>query len=67
MLVRLEDMEDKVADLIYKYSKDLHYKEVYKKIKEELDGKWWGMEMWFKISMCKILWKQKQQTPMWNK
>ena len=39
MLVRLEDMEDKVADLIYKYSKDLHYKEVYKKIKEELDGK----------------------------
>ena len=39
MLVRLEDMEDKVADLIYKYSKDLHYKEVYKKIKGELDGK----------------------------
>ena len=39
MLVRLEDTEDKVADLIYKYSNDLHYKEVYKKIKEELDGK----------------------------
>lgn len=36
MLIRLEDMEDKVADLIYKYSKDLHYKDVYKKIKEEL-------------------------------
>jgi hypothetical protein len=32
-------VEDKVADLIYKYSNDLHYKEVYKKIKEELDGK----------------------------
>ena len=32
-------MEDKVGDLIYKYSKDIHYTEVYKKIKEELGGK----------------------------
>jgi len=37
MLVKLVLMEDKVADMIEKYSKDgMHYKEVYKKIKEEL-------------------------------
>ncbi len=37
MLVRLEDMEDKVADLIIKYSKqNIYYKDAYRKIKEEL-------------------------------
>ena len=35
-LVRLEDMEDKVADMIMDYSKDTYYKYVYKKIKKEL-------------------------------
>lgn len=35
-LVRLEDMEDNIANKIEEYSKDLHYKDVYKKIKEEL-------------------------------
>ena len=35
-LVRLEDMEDSIANKIEEYSKDLHYKDVYKKIKEEL-------------------------------
>ena len=38
MLVRLEDMEDKVADLIEKYSKEgTYYKDVYKRIKEEVE------------------------------
>lgn len=37
MLVRLEDMEDKIAYLIYKYSKEgIYYKDVYKKIKSDL-------------------------------
>lgn len=37
MLVRLEDMEDKVADMIKKCSDDgVHYKDAYKIIKEEL-------------------------------
>ena len=36
-LVKLEEMEDKIADMIEKYSKDLHYKDVYKKIKEEIE------------------------------
>jgi len=37
MLVKLEDMEDKVADLIEKYSNDgMHYKEIYKKIKADI-------------------------------
>ena len=36
MLVRLEDKEDEVADMIVKYSKDFHYKDVYKKIKDEV-------------------------------
>ena len=34
MLVRLEDMEDKVADMIMKC--DLHYKDCYKEIRERL-------------------------------
>lgn len=38
MLVRLEDMEDKIADLIEKYSKEgTYYKDVYKRIKEEVE------------------------------
>lgn len=37
MLVRLEDMEDKVADMILEFSKQgIYYKDVYKKIKEIL-------------------------------
>lgn len=37
MLVRLEDMEDKVADMILDFSNQgLYYKDVYKKIKEIL-------------------------------
>lgn len=37
MLVRLEDMEDKVADMILKFSQQgIYYKDVYKKIKEIL-------------------------------
>lgn len=36
MLVRLEDKEIEVAKLIEQYSKDMHYKDVYRKIKEEL-------------------------------
>lgn len=37
MLVRLEDMENKIADMIVEYAgSGLHYKDVYKKIKEEL-------------------------------
>jgi Rha family phage regulatory protein len=36
MLVRLEDLEDKVADMIVKYSEqDIYYKDVYKKIKDD--------------------------------
>ncbi len=36
-LKELEDVEDKVADMIYKHEKDgIHYKEVYKLIKQEL-------------------------------
>lgn len=35
MLVRLEDLEDRVADLIEQYTEDgLYYKEIFKKIKE---------------------------------
>ena len=30
-------MEEKIADMIEKYSKDLHYKDVYKKIKDEVE------------------------------
>lgn len=37
MLVRLEDMEDKVADMILEFSKQgIYYKDVYKKAKEIL-------------------------------
>ena len=36
MLVRLEDMEDNVADMITELSKDNHYKDVYKIIKKTL-------------------------------
>ena len=38
LLVRLEDMEDKVADMIVKYSKDMYYKDVYVRIKSELSN-----------------------------
>ena len=56
MLVRLEDMEDKVGDLIYKYSKDIHYKEVYKKIKVKLLGRcklWRIVELWRYLQKCR--------------
>ena len=37
MLVRLEDMEDRVSGMINKYGEDgMHYKTAYQKIKEEL-------------------------------
>jgi len=36
MLVRLEDLEDKVTDMIEALSKDNHYKDVYKLIKDKL-------------------------------
>jgi len=37
MLVRLEDMEDKVADLIEKYAKqDIYYKDVFQIIKKQI-------------------------------
>ena len=36
MLVRLEDLEDKVADLMYEYSKEMYYKDVYQKIRESI-------------------------------
>ena len=36
-LIKLEEMEEKIADMIEKYSKDLHYKDVYKKIKDEVE------------------------------
>ena len=36
-LVKLEEMEEKIADMIEKYSKDMHYKDVYKKIKDEVE------------------------------
>ena len=38
-LVKLEEMEEKIADMIEKYSKNMHYKDVYKKIKDEVE-KW---------------------------
>ena len=39
MLVRLEDLEDKVADMIKDYAdKGIYYKDVYKIIKRELTG-----------------------------
>lgn len=37
MLVRLEDLEDQVADMLREYEKEgVHYKEVYKKVKNRL-------------------------------
>lgn len=36
-LIKLEEMEEKIADMIEKYSKNMHYKDVYKKIKDEVE------------------------------
>ena len=36
-LVKLEELEDKVADKIYEYSKKLHYKNVFKQIKLDFE------------------------------
>jgi Rha family phage regulatory protein len=35
-LVRLEDLEDRVADMIIEYSKDNYYKDVYQMVKKDL-------------------------------
>ena len=37
MLVKLEDLEDKVADKIYEYSETMHYKDVFKQIKLDFE------------------------------